>query len=77
MEHCFRYLSRNDVAGLGIGMAEIIAAVEDAFLQKALGEVEMPPKPGITSGPGRPRASSGSPATRATRIWACRIFPGC
>jgi len=32
-------------------MSEIIAAVEDAFLQKGLGRVEIPPKPGIHTQP--------------------------
>ena len=45
------YLSQSDVARTGITVAEIIAAVEEAFLQKGLGRVEMPPKPGIHTRP--------------------------
>lgn len=41
------YLSRADVEGLGLGMSEIIGVVEEAFVEKGRGNVEMPPKPGI------------------------------
>lgn len=41
------YLSYEDVASIGLSMSEIIEIIEDAFLQKGLGEVEAPPKPGI------------------------------
>ncbi|UCD57298.1 MAG: ornithine cyclodeaminase family protein [Candidatus Hydrogenedentota bacterium] len=41
------YLSRSDVARAGLGMAEIIDIVEQVFREKAKGNVEMPPKPGI------------------------------
>jgi len=41
------YLSRSDVERVGMSMAEIIDAVEEAFLEKGRGKVEMPPKPGI------------------------------
>jgi ornithine cyclodeaminase/alanine dehydrogenase len=41
------YLSRSDVERVGMSMAEIIDAVERAFLEKGYGRVEMPPKPGI------------------------------
>lgn len=41
------YLSRADVEELRLTMAEIIAVVEAAFRDQALGQVEMPPKPGI------------------------------
>lgn len=44
------YLSRADVESLDIPMTEVITAVEEAFLQKACGKVEMPPKPGIHPG---------------------------
>ncbi|HLB37856.1 MAG TPA: ornithine cyclodeaminase family protein [Gemmatimonadales bacterium] len=42
-----RYLSRQDVEAAGISMLEIIGALEDMFLEKGAGRVEMPPKPGI------------------------------
>ena len=41
------YLSRADVESVGLGMSEIIDALEKMFLEKAAGRVEMPPKPGI------------------------------
>jgi ornithine cyclodeaminase/alanine dehydrogenase len=41
------YLSRSDIDGLDIPMAEVIRIVEEAFLEKATGRTEMPPKPGI------------------------------
>jgi len=41
------YLSRADVDKLDIGMREVIDVVEKAFLEKARGKVEVPPKPGV------------------------------
>jgi ornithine cyclodeaminase/alanine dehydrogenase-like protein (mu-crystallin family) len=41
------YLSQADVESVGLGMAEIIAALEAAFREKGEGRVEMPPKIGI------------------------------
>ncbi len=38
------YLSQSDVAAVGLTMAEIIAALEAMFNEKAQGRVEMPPK---------------------------------
>ena len=46
------YLSRADVESVGLSMAEIITAVEDAFREKGAGNVEMPPKPGVHPGGG-------------------------
>src|SRR5258708_24629402 len=45
------YLSRADVAAAGLGMAEIIAALEGMFREKGEGRVEMPPKIGIHTMP--------------------------
>jgi ornithine cyclodeaminase/alanine dehydrogenase len=45
------YLSRAEVAGVGLGMGEIIEIVERVFREKGSGEVEMPPKPGIHPAP--------------------------
>jgi len=45
------YLSQADVSSVGLTMAEIIAALEDMFREKAAGRVEMPPKPGIHTRP--------------------------
>ena len=47
----FLYLSQADVAGLGLSMADIIAALEGMFREKAEGRVEMPPKPGVHTRP--------------------------
>ena len=41
------YISHVDIERLNISIAEIIDAVEEAFREKARGNVEMPPKPGI------------------------------
>ncbi len=38
------YLTRDDVGSLGLGMGEVVAAVEDALRAKGLGEAVMPPK---------------------------------
>lgn len=47
MVHELLYLSYEDVSSLGISLDSIISAVEDAFRQKGMGLVEMPPKPGV------------------------------
>ncbi len=44
------YLSQKDVAAVGIGMSEIIEALEITFRAKGEGRTEMPPKPGIHPG---------------------------
>src|SRR5688572_20670260 len=41
------YLSRADVEAVGLTMKELVAAVEELFVEKGEGRVEMPPKPGI------------------------------
>lgn len=41
------YLSRGDVERVSLPMVEIIEALESAFLEKARGMTEAPPKPGI------------------------------
>ena len=41
------YLTAAEVASAGLGMAEIIAALEHMFREKGQGRVEMPPKIGI------------------------------
>jgi ornithine cyclodeaminase/alanine dehydrogenase-like protein (mu-crystallin family) len=41
------YLSRTDVETVNLSMKEIIGLLEQAFLEKGNGNVEMPPKPGI------------------------------
>jgi len=52
MKNELLYLSKDDVAAVGLTMAEILAALEIAFLEKGEGRVEMPPKPGIHPGGG-------------------------
>jgi len=47
----FLYLSRSDVAAAGLGMAEIIQALEAMFREKGEGRTEMPPKIGIHTMP--------------------------
>jgi ornithine cyclodeaminase/alanine dehydrogenase len=41
------YLSQADVESVGLEMEKIIQALEQMFVEKAAGRVEMPPKPGI------------------------------
>jgi ornithine cyclodeaminase/alanine dehydrogenase len=41
------YLSRRDVEAVGLDMTAIIEALDQMFLEKGHGRVEMPPKPGI------------------------------
>jgi ornithine cyclodeaminase/alanine dehydrogenase len=45
------YLAHADVAAIGLGMAEIITALEHVFREKGEGRVEMPPKIGIHTMP--------------------------
>src|SRR5512139_314346 len=45
------YLSRTDVETVNLSMQEIIGLLEQAFLEKGNGKVEMPPKPGIHTMP--------------------------
>ena len=45
------YLSRADVEAVALDMGSIIDLLEAAFLEKAAGKVEMPPKPGIHTQP--------------------------
>jgi ornithine cyclodeaminase/alanine dehydrogenase-like protein (mu-crystallin family) len=41
------YLSRANIEGLKISTKDVIKIVEEAFLEKAAGRTEVPPKPGI------------------------------
>jgi ornithine cyclodeaminase/alanine dehydrogenase-like protein (mu-crystallin family) len=50
-EHRLLYLSRADVESVRMPMTEIIALLEQAFMEKGKGQVEMPPKPGIHTMP--------------------------
>lgn len=41
------YLSKEDVAAVGLKMTNVVEALEKMFREKGEGKVEMPPKPGI------------------------------
>jgi ornithine cyclodeaminase/alanine dehydrogenase-like protein (mu-crystallin family) len=43
----FLYLSRQDIETLQISISQIIEILLEMFLEKGMGRVEMPPKPGI------------------------------
>ncbi len=45
------YLSRADVVKVNLDMATVISLLEAAFREKGLGNIEMPPKPGIHTQP--------------------------
>jgi ornithine cyclodeaminase/alanine dehydrogenase len=45
------YLSRADVEAVGLDMRAIVTLLEQAFVEKGRGNVEMPPKPGIHTMP--------------------------
>ncbi|MHA2248805.1 MAG: ornithine cyclodeaminase family protein [Candidatus Kariarchaeaceae archaeon] len=47
LENKLLYLSRSDVEKTNVAMDEIIKALENMFIEKGQGKVEMPPKPGI------------------------------
>jgi ornithine cyclodeaminase/alanine dehydrogenase-like protein (mu-crystallin family) len=47
MNRTILYLSRRDVERVALSMEEIIAALEQAFIEKDQGHTEAPPKPGI------------------------------
>ena len=50
-ENKILYLSRADVEAVNLDMATIIKLLEQAFIDKGHGKVEMPPKPGIHTMP--------------------------
>jgi ornithine cyclodeaminase/alanine dehydrogenase-like protein (mu-crystallin family) len=50
-EHQVLYLSRADVEKVNLPMQKIIDFLEQAFMEKGNGRVEMPPKPGIHTMP--------------------------
>lgn len=45
------YLSKKDVEKVDLSMEEIIEALDEAFMEKGRGKIEMPPKPGIHTKP--------------------------
>lgn len=45
------YLSRRDIEKIDLPMQEIIETLDEAFKEKGLGRVQMPPKPGIHTMP--------------------------
>jgi ornithine cyclodeaminase/alanine dehydrogenase-like protein (mu-crystallin family) len=52
MQNHILYLSQADINSINPSMEEIINTLETAFVEKAEGRVEMPPKPGIHPGAG-------------------------
>ena len=54
------YLSQADVAAVGLGMADIIQALQQAFAEKEAGRAEVPPKIGVH--PGRDSFANAMPA---------------
>ncbi|MFZ0492566.1 MAG: ornithine cyclodeaminase family protein, partial [Acidimicrobiia bacterium] len=51
MTESLLYLSRADVESVGLDMGAVIDLLEQAFIEKGQGRVEMPPKPGIHTRP--------------------------
>ena len=51
LSHKILYLSQTDVQRVNLEMGTIIQLLETAFKEKGLGQVEMPPKPGIHTMP--------------------------
>ena len=51
LSHKILYLSQTDVQRVNLEMGTIIQLLEAAFKEKGLGQVEMPPKPGIHTMP--------------------------
>ncbi len=51
MSNQLLYLSKKEVASVGVTMTDIIDALETVFREKGKGATEMPPKPGIHPGP--------------------------
>jgi len=49
--HDVLFLSRANIERIGLTMADIVACVEEAFREKAVGDAQMPPKPGIHPAP--------------------------
>lgn len=49
--HSILVLRRDELDSLNLGWSEIIDALEDAFLQKAAGQVQNPPKPKVAPRP--------------------------
>lgn len=54
------YLSQDNVKAVGLGMADIIQVLEDAFREKEEGRAEIPPKIGVH--PGRDSFANAMPA---------------
>jgi ornithine cyclodeaminase/alanine dehydrogenase len=51
MSDSLLYMSRADVESVGLDMGAVIDLLEQAFVEKGQGKVEMPPKPGIHTRP--------------------------
>ncbi len=74
-DHRILYLSRKDVEGLGLGMGEIIEAVEEAFREKGLGRTIMPAKHWLAPSERRFYSAMTS-VVPAARVAACKWQSG-
>jgi ornithine cyclodeaminase/alanine dehydrogenase len=72
------YLSRADVEEVGLPMSTIIQVVEEMFVEKGKGWVELPPKPGIHPGGDSfiHAMPAWVPAARAAAMKWVSAFPG-
>ena len=72
------YLSRDDVAGLGLPMADVLGAVEESFRRKGRGEVRLPAKIGVDAGGGAFAHAMPAfvPAAGALGVKWVGVFPG-
>ena len=75
---CLLYLSRDDVAGLGLPMADVLGAVEESFRRKGRGEVRLPAKIGVDAGGGAFAHAMPAfvPAAGALGVKWVGVFPG-
>jgi len=71
------YLSRDDVAGLGLPMADVLTAVEESFRRKGRGEVQLPAKVGVVADGGAFAHAMPAfvPAARALGVKWIGVFP--
>jgi len=72
------HLSRAEVERAGVGMRDVLAALEAMFVEKGAGRVEMPPKPGVHPAPDAfiHAMPAHVPALGATGVKWVSGFPG-
>ena len=72
------HLSRAEVERAGVGMRDVLAALEAMFVEKGAGRVEMPPKPGVHPQPDAfiHAMPAHVPALGATGVKWVSGFPG-